>query len=304
MTNPVQTRQLFTPQINERSRVRPDVFLDINVRYPPRIPRLIRRPVMPLSDNDARPSSISSAISMTREYATRTHTFASASTSNRLESDDEDYQHTIHDLHCASDEKAVDLAALCDMDIQELPSNINYVPLKFRILSEDGGRYSSTYTVENVLRNDGTVYCSEKCGTINLLLEYVGSERNSKCCSLSHIIVKSPQYGYTAPCKEGMIFMSHKPINVENTRAFDLFTRENYERYVEAKREELDESDPVAWFSAIHQRQCVIEMSERSGKYVLVKLLRSDHETSNMDIQYIGFVGYSGSRCFANGSLC
>lgn len=156
MTNPVQTRQLFTSQINEESRVRPDVFLDMNVRYPPRIPRLIRRPVVPLTETDSRPSSISSAISMTREYATRTHTFASANT--RLESDEEDYQHTIHDLHCASDEKAVDLAALCDMDIQESPSNLNYVPLKFRILSEDGGRYSSTYTVENVLRNDGTVY--------------------------------------------------------------------------------------------------------------------------------------------------
>lgn len=127
---------------------------------------------------------------------------------------------------------------------------------------------------------------------------------------------------YTAPCKEGMIFMSHQPINVESkllryhvyvsiskpittdTRAFDLFTKENYERYSEANRSTLDESDPVAWFSAINERQSVIQMNERSGKYVLVKLLRSDHDASNMDLQYIGFVGYSGSRCFANGNLC
>lgn len=89
-----------------------------------------------------------------------------------------------------------------------------------------------------------------------------------------------------------------------DTSTFDLFTKDNYERYIQANQDRLDDSDPVAWFSAIHHRQTVIEMNERSGKYVLIKLLRSDHETSNMDLQYIGFVGYSGSRCFANGNLC
>lgn len=155
MTHPTQARQRLTPlNTSDSSRTRQDVFLDINVRYPPRIPRLIRRPVVPLANEMSdRPSSISSAISMTREYATRTHTFPT--TNDRYYQE----ENNIHELlHCASDEKAVDLAALCDMDIQESPSNINYVPLKFRIMSEDGGRYSSTYSVENVLRNDGTVY--------------------------------------------------------------------------------------------------------------------------------------------------
>lgn len=155
MTNPVQTRQRFTAHNTSGvpTRVRPDVYLDINVRYPPRIPRLIRRPVVSLTDEMLdRPSSISSAISMTREYASRAPTFAARDPHYQED------QSNIHELHCASDEKAVDLAAVCDIDIQELPSNINYVPLKFQIMSEDGGRYSATYSVENVLRNDGTVY--------------------------------------------------------------------------------------------------------------------------------------------------
>jgi hypothetical protein len=45
-------------------------------------------------------------------------------------------------------------------------------------------------------------------------------------------------------------------------------------------------------------------MKEQSCKYVLIKLLRADVESSeNMDLQYVGFVGYFGSRCFAKASL-
>lgn len=42
----------------------------------------------------------------------------------------------------------------------------------------------------------------------------------------------------------------------------------------------------------------------RSAKYVLVKLIRSELEVDNIDIQYLGFVGYSGARSFANARLC
>lgn len=62
---------------------------------------------------------------------------------------------------------------------------------------------------------------SERCGTINILLKYRGWEegiknQHNKYCVLSHIVIKSPTHGYTAPCKEGMIFMSHKPIDIES----------------------------------------------------------------------------------------
>jgi hypothetical protein len=112
-----------------------------------------------------------------------------------------------------------------------------------------------------------------------------------------------------------MIFISHKPIDIESTRAFDLFTRENYEKYIEINQDSLNDSDPVAWFTAsIQQRQSIINMNERSGKFVLIKLLRSSSSSSdyevttgggeNIDVQYIGFIGYEGSRCFAKGNLC
>jgi hypothetical protein len=69
-------------------------------------------------------------------------------------------------------------------------------------------------------------------------------------------------------------------------------------------QDNLDDSDPIAWFSASNERQCVVDMQEKSGKYVLIKLLRADFESENMDLQYIGFVGYTGSRCFAKAKIC
>ncbi|GAA5800617.1 hypothetical protein HPULCUR_006053 [Helicostylum pulchrum] len=282
MTQPRRPERLISPiTIAASSGARSDLHTDMNIRYPPRIPRLVRRPAptaITTTELDHRPSSISSAISITREYARRTE--------------------PAHDLHCAFDEKAVDLSAIREVQIEETANNRNYVPLHFEILQEDGGRYSTAYRIENVLRNDGTVYCSQRYGTVNILLKFEGCTS----CSVSHIIIKSPQYGYTAPCKEGMIFASHKPIDIESTRGFDLFTQENYERYTEMNREQLDDSDPAAWFNASMYSQSVIDMKEKSCKYILIKLLGND--TSNLDLQYIGLIGYTGSRCFAKGNLC
>ncbi|KAL7310033.1 hypothetical protein PS15m_010841 [Mucor circinelloides] len=294
---------------------RPNPNATINtIRYPPRIPRLRRPPqafVGRENDMTGQPSSISSAVSMTRNVHREQGSSIDPDAYHRISSDQEDdmiLNNSIYDLHCVADEKAVDLAQICNVDIQKIPSNTAFVALEFGVVSEDGGQYSPTYNVHNILKNDGTVYCSERCGTINILLRYRGWEgmqnQHSRYCVLSHIVIKSPTHGYTAPCKEGMIFVSHKPIDIESTRAFDLFTKDNFEKYTHLNQDNLDDTDPIAWFSASDQRQCVVDMQEKSGKYVLIKLLRADYESENMDLQYIGFVGYTGSRCFAKAKIC
>jgi hypothetical protein len=103
-----------------------------SARFPARIPRLVRRP-QTIVYRDAegnlleRPSSISSAISMTR-------------TSDVYLSTSEDMS-SVYDLHCVTDEKAVDLASVCEIEIDEIPTNRNYVPLEFEVVSADGGQY-------------------------------------------------------------------------------------------------------------------------------------------------------------------
>ncbi|CEP17434.1 hypothetical protein [Parasitella parasitica] len=290
---------------------RPNPHAAINtVRYPPRIPRLRRPQTLAHRDTAStreRPSSISSAVTMARNL----HLQSGSSIDPDEYQNEEDaiLSNSMYDLHCVADEKAVDLAHICNLDIEKVPSNRNFVSLEFAVVAEDGGQYSATYNVHNVLKNDGTVYCSERCGTINILLQYKGVEgvvksQRGSYCVLSHIVIKSPTHGYTAPCKEGMIFISHKPIDIESTRAFDLFTKDNFDKYRQLNQNNLDDTDPVAWFSASNQRQCVVDMQEKSGRYVLIKLLRADYESENMDLQYIGFVGYTGSRCFATAKMC
>ncbi|KAI8057525.1 uncharacterized protein B0P05DRAFT_559606 [Gilbertella persicaria] len=179
-----------------------------------------------------------------------------------------------------------------------------YTMLDFDVIYDDGGQYGAMYGVENVLSNDGSVYCSGRKGTVNLLLQYCGYVKSKiiadTSCSVSKMIIKAPQHGFTAPCKEGLVFISHKEINVQDTAKFDHFTRQLYEEY---KQTHQDDTDPVAWFTLAQDRTCTIDLETRSGKYMLIKLLRAEVESDNIDVQYIGLIGYAGARSFVSAKL-
>ncbi|KAL0077253.1 hypothetical protein F4703DRAFT_1882890 [Phycomyces blakesleeanus] len=101
-----------------------------------------------------------------------------------------------------------------------------------------------------------------------------------------------------------MIFISHHPIKTESTAKFDRFTRADYEKYVTAKgRDYLEDSDPVGWFSATRLNQDMVSVGNISGKYVLIKLLRDESDHENIDLQYVGLIGYTGPRCFASAQI-
>ncbi|KAK4514772.1 i-AAA protease yme1 [Mucor velutinosus] len=183
--------------------------------------------------------------------------------------------------------------------------------LAFEVLYDDGGQYGAMYGIENLLLNDGSVYCSGRKGTVNILAQYCGYIESGlaadKSCSISKIVIKAPQHGFTAPCRDGMIFISHKVINISDTSQFDKFTKDDYDQYIANKLHKngmLEDTDPVAWFSLTNDRTNVIDLDFRSAKYVLVKMLRADYESDNIDMQYIGFIGHSGPRSFGSGKLC
>ncbi|KAI9025337.1 hypothetical protein CLU79DRAFT_745119 [Phycomyces nitens] len=212
---------------------------------------------------------------------------------------------TADGIQCPT-ENAVDLSNLCKIATEKDSSGIEHVVLAFGIDMDDGGSYSSSYGVENILRNDASVYCSGRHGTINVVLRYCGQAKTitNQSCVVSHVVIKSPQYGFTAPCKEGMIFISHYPIKTESTTKFDRFTRADYEKYVTMKgRDHLEDSDPVGWFSAAHWNQDMVAVGNISGKYVLIKLLREESDHENIDLQYVGLIGYTGPCCFASAKI-
>jgi hypothetical protein len=72
--------------------------------------------------------------------------------------------------------------------------------LKMDIVSCDGGEYEKRsseyglYPIHNVLRNDKTVYCSEK-SRCNLLLKHIGEMP----FTLEKVVIRAPDRGFTAP---------------------------------------------------------------------------------------------------------
>ncbi|KAF2652346.1 hypothetical protein K491DRAFT_695666 [Lophiostoma macrostomum CBS 122681] len=80
--------------------------------------------------------------------------------------------------------------------------------LKMEIVSCDGGEYDKRneyglYPIQNVLRNDKSVYCSEK-SRCNLLLKHIGEMP----FTLEKVVIKAPDRGFTAPVQEGLIFVA------------------------------------------------------------------------------------------------
>lgn len=47
----------------------------------------------------------------------------------------------------------------------------------------------------DILISYHVLFSSQRYGTVNILMRYNGDENKSTCCSLSHIIIKSPEHG-------------------------------------------------------------------------------------------------------------
>ncbi|KAG2214812.1 hypothetical protein INT46_006604 [Mucor plumbeus] len=193
--------------------------------------------------------------------------------------------------------------------LQEQDAIVNM--LDFEVVFDDGGQYGAMYGIENLLLNDGTVYCSGRKGAVNILTQYCGYIESGlvtdKSCSISKLVIKAPQNGFTAPCRDGMIFISHKEIDIHDTSQFDKFTKYDYDQYVTSKLHKdgmLKDTDPAAWFTLADDKTSIIDFDFRSAKYVLIKMLRADYESDNIDMQYIGFIGHFGPRSFGCAKLC
>ncbi|KAJ8109874.1 hypothetical protein OPT61_g7137 [Boeremia exigua] len=80
--------------------------------------------------------------------------------------------------------------------------------LRMEVVSCDGGQIKrdnpmKMYNVENVLKNDKSVYCSEssKC---NLLLRHIGDAP----FALEKVVIRAPDRGFTSPVQEGLVFVA------------------------------------------------------------------------------------------------
>ncbi|KAG0250707.1 hypothetical protein DFQ27_009237 [Actinomortierella ambigua] len=181
-------------------------------------------------------------------------------------------------------------------------------PLAFEVVYADGGDFNESHSVKNVLKNDSSVYCSRRSSNINICLKLTEADQPFV---LTGFKARAPTSGFTAPCKEGLIFVSHEPIPLERASAFDNMTKERYDEYmrcmaqgggIETMLEKhganfVDSFLPAAFFQLESpQESCAIEFNPtRSGRYVLIKLLRARGVATecpeNIDVQYLGLYG-------------
>ncbi|KAK4232094.1 hypothetical protein QBC38DRAFT_464351 [Podospora fimiseda] len=80
-------------------------------------------------------------------------------------------------------------------------------PLKMEIVSCDGGLFSDEllYPPENILKNDGSVYCT-KGNRCNIVLQHQGGT----VFSIKELTIKAPGSSYSCPVREGMVFVTMK----------------------------------------------------------------------------------------------
>jgi hypothetical protein len=177
-------------------------------------------------------------------------------------------------------------------------------PLHMDIDDFDGGEYSEEYCVTNLLQNDPSCYCSEKEEGINIVTKFAGG----RSFTLTHVEIRAPQEGFTSPLGQGLIFVSWGKPDLRASTKFDNFHDvDDYHRYLKqrtAQKLPLDETDPVAFFEMRDTFDLDVKLDvPRSGRYVHVKLLRPRNRGANVDVQYIGFHGWTGPRAFALGEL-
>ena len=212
--------------------------------------------------------------------------------------------------------------------------------LKFEISTSDGGEYNSNYSLRNILINDTSVYCSARASNVNIILKLVsntattatsgnieaGSSHSTHSTHsthsvsgdvsgagnypffITHAIAKAPSTGFTSPVKDVLIFISHDYPDINASAKYNDMTFAKYSELVERKhnlKEKWDYTEPAAFLQLGKSNHKVVHEFPfpRSGRYVLVKLIRSDGSGDNIDCQFIGFQGFVGKQSFAFGSI-
>jgi hypothetical protein len=95
--------------------------------------------------------------------------------------------------------------------------------LKMDILSCDGGEYdnhhssSGLYKIQNVLKNDKSVYCTER-SRCDLLLKHIGGAP----FALEKVVIRAPDRGFTAPIQEGLVYVSMSPEDLSSTADYKI----------------------------------------------------------------------------------
>ena len=175
--------------------------------------------------------------------------------------------------------------------------------LSFKVHWTDGGGYDPSHKVTHLLENNSETYCSTKKDNVNVVFE----ESRGRRFRLSRIDLRTAGDGYTAPCKDAMVFVCDEVPDMKKYKKFDSYTKDQFEdeldeepllkkaKFVSFKfapeDESVDESEDEDEETVLDVKTTLNPLLE--GKYVLVKLIRprAGEDVENIDMEFVGFVG-------------
>eukprot|EP01023_Acetabularia_acetabulum_P004996 TRINITY_DN12073_c0_g2_i1.p3 TRINITY_DN12073_c0_g2~~TRINITY_DN12073_c0_g2_i1.p3 ORF type:complete len:221 (-),score=19.81 TRINITY_DN12073_c0_g2_i1:936-1598(-) len=182
----------------------------------------------------------------------------------------------------------------------EQQSQIQQDPrLQFKVIYADGGCFSEGYGYSNLLQDNSLCYCSLKKEGANLCIE----QKYQRSFTITGIDIAAPNIGYTCPLGQGVIFSSW---NRPDDQLCEMFNKVNsVQEFQECVRQYqyklqqhsgIDEDEipqPIMFFDLRGQYHQEYHLGvPRSGRYILIKLLRSRNCGENIDVRYIGFRGF------------
>eukprot|EP00038_Savillea_parva_P007741 m.172269 g.172269 ORF g.172269 m.172269 type:complete len:283 (+) comp13495_c0_seq1:82-930(+) len=180
--------------------------------------------------------------------------------------------------------------------------------LSLSVAASDGGEYSREYRLENMLEQNTATYCSAKSSNIVVILEHA----SAASFVVTHAVMRSPPRGsFTAPVQDAIVFISDRPMDVDDFVEYDDYALVNYNNLLARKAalgESLNEGEPAAFLSvadADSDGTVTAKLSvPRTGRYIAIKFLRAvGPNNTNIDCEFIGFKGFTGARGFACGTL-
>lgn len=173
--------------------------------------------------------------------------------------------------------------------------------LPFAIVANDGGEFDSMHSMQNMLLNDSSVYCSVRSDNVNVLLCFNDTTQRGPDPSfvLTKLLVKTPAQGFTSPVKSGLLFVSMDVMDPLDTIAFDSITPDEWREYQDLQSKLYDSNSisprlsqmlkapisPISYFDIGKEQHTIsVEISPpRSGKFVLVKLVSATNVYSVFD---------------------
>ncbi|KAI9294098.1 hypothetical protein K502DRAFT_366134 [Neoconidiobolus thromboides FSU 785] len=183
--------------------------------------------------------------------------------------------------------------------------------LHFDVIKSDGGEHNHIYSINNILSEDSGVYSSQKKQNVNVLLKFNPGITGvaDPSCVITKATAQSPFEGFTAPCTEIILFLSHKAIQIEDMEKYDDISYEEYRQCVkEPEKHPWRVKDlPVDSYIILDKDKNYVKTQTipfRMARYIGLKLIRSQGDLGNIDFQYFSVKGFSGPRSFSKADIC